>query len=209
MRHHMSVRLVDFHFLALMLSLFKPELAITNTMKQNSSKTSSIKPAPKENQISELEPTILATKPMAEFAIRKTFWVVYQGFDRSSCDERGILGIMQELLHAEPLKGPYTLNEELESKPYFNPILCGRNQDLESLLAEYGEQAIRVLETVWQMQVVALQGFMDGKKDRFCRYGNTCRQWQRGRCHMAHYPDEMIPECWAALQALPKNDIAV
>ena len=57
------------------------------------------------------------------------------------------------------------------------------------------------------MQVVALRGFMDGKKDRFCRYGDTCRQWRHGRCHMAHYPDEMVPECWAALQALLRQTL--
>ena len=34
MRHHMSVRLVDYHFLALMLSLFKPERAITNVLQR-------------------------------------------------------------------------------------------------------------------------------------------------------------------------------
>ena len=146
---------------------------------------------------------------MAEFAIRKTYWVVYQGFDRESCQQRGVLGILQELLHAEPLKGPYTINEEAEEKPYFNPILMGREVNLDRDLESYGDQAIGVLETVWKMQVVALRGFMDGKKDRFCRYGDTCRQWRHGRCHMAHYPDEMVPECWAALQALPKADIAV
>lgn len=209
MRHHMSVRLVDFHFLALMLSLFDPRLAITNSKEQKRHNNPENTSLPSDTHAEVLEPTILATKPMAEFAIRKTFWVVYQGFDREGCDKRDVLGILQELLHAEPLKGPYTLNEDIEEKPYFNPILCGRDRDLESLLEKYGNQAIQVLENVWQMQVVALQGFMDGKKDRFCRYGNTCRQWQRGKCHMAHYPDEMVPQCWAALQALPKHDISV
>jgi hypothetical protein len=214
MRHHMSVRLVDFHFLALMLSLFKPELSITNVIREQREKEEGAATAAGggvggSSRRQGPEPAILATKPMAEFAIRKTYWVVYQGFDRDSCEQRKVLDILLDLLRAEPLKGPYTLNEEVEEKPYFNPILMGRDSDLNDVLEAYGDQAISVLNTVWRMQVVALQGFMDGKRDRFCRYGDTCRQWRNGRCHMAHYPDEMVPECWAALQALPQRDIVV
>ena len=285
MRHHMSVRMVDFHFLALMLSLFNPdEHAISNVVDRRSAEeaeqnvsgavqgaeattapAADVPPQPKPPKASNqsksswadsdedqdddddnaslipahlsaavaagsaasgdvrsgdggrgggacssgqgryLKPTILATKPMAEFAIRKTYWVVYQGFDRGSCEQRDVLGILLEMLRME--KHPYSLNEELEAMPYNNPNLCGRGEPLEKVLAEYGDQAIGVLETVWRMQVVALQGFMDGKKDRMCRYGNTCRQWRRGQCHMAHHPDEMVWECWCALQALPQHDV--
>ena len=105
MRHHMSVRLVDFHLLALMLSLFDPDrLAITNVIQQERAtaaegNTTAIPPAttatpppPTTNNSNNdnkttktmqdarsgtipmvtLTPAIIATKPMAEFAIRKT-----------------------------------------------------------------------------------------------------------------------------------------
>ena len=96
MRHHMSVRLVDYHFLALMLSLFNPEeLAITNVMKKQKAaenvlssqeQRSEREHKPKQelesekrtttsnsqdarsrpvSKIIDLNPTILATKPMA------------------------------------------------------------------------------------------------------------------------------------------------
>ena len=91
-------------------------------------------------------------------------------------------------------------------RKYYMPNLCGRGVSLEDTLSKYGERAIAVLETVWNMQVVALKGFMDGKKDRMCKYGTRgCRQYQRGRCHMAHYPEEMVEECWLALNAIPQD----
>ena len=299
MRHHMSVRLVDYHFLALMLSLFNPDkLALTNVYKRQqqqeqqgeqqgekvgkekkvgtatatATKTTAAAPAtskskppitsripdggrceiraswadqtdeddeeettnhfrmparesgrPRVDQehhsqdarssanttLINLTPTIVATKPMAEFAIRKTYWVMYQGFDRDSMEQRDCLNILLEMLRLEPNKNAYTLNEEMNEKnekPYFMPNLCGRGEALCDTLEKHGERAIAVLESVWKMQVVALKGFMNGKKDRMCKFGaRGCRQYQRGRCHMAHYPEEMVQECWQALSAIPKD----
>lgn len=276
MRHHMSVRLVDYHFLALMISLFNPDdLALTNVFKRQqaseeisatsstlTSPTTSTAPTAKmptptisrkaswadveddeeeeeeaeEEQMEKttissggsksintsqdaralmkaapvmnLKPTIMATKPMAEFAIRKTYWVMYQGFDKKAMEDRDVLNILLEMLRLEPNCNAYSLNEntEGEEKPYFMPHLCGRGVSLSETLQTYGEQCKEVLETVWKMQVVALQGFMDGKKDRMCKFGpRRCRQFQRGRCGMAHYPEEMVEECWLALNAIPKD----
>jgi len=144
-----------------------------------------------------------------EFAIRKTYWVVYQGFNRHKMVQTDILNILLEMLRLEPNCGSYTLNEateEEEEKKYFMANLLGRNSVLSKTLEEHGEKAIAVLETVWKMQVVALKGFMEGKKDRMCKYGaRGCRQNQRGRCHMAHYPEEMVEECWQALSSIPRD----
>ena len=273
MRHLMSVRLVDYHFLSLMLSLFNPDkYAVTNVIQRQqkeqkekeqgnptnptttSNPTTPTPPTTTAATVTQdarssdgkqqvtLKPAIIATKPMAEFAIRKTYWVVYQGFDAKSCQEKDVLNMLLEMLGQDtPNEGPYSLSEppeeekesedvegvngvgkekgadqmegDVESakilsleRKYYMPNLCGRGVSLEDTLSKYGERAIAVLETVWNMQVVALKGFMDGKKDRMCKYGTRgCRQYQRGRCHMAHYPEEMVEECWLALNAIPQD----
>ena len=96
MRNHMSTRLVDFHFLSFMLSLFDPAKALPSS-----------KP----------EPTIVATKPMAEFAIRKTYWVCYQGFQGGGRGAR-LRNILLEMLRSNTVPTPLSMRRAQSAKPH-------------------------------------------------------------------------------------------
>lgn len=68
MRHHMSLRLVDLHLLTWMLMHFRGPLR-----GPPGGPSGSVPP--------ESEGFVAATKGMSEFSIRKTYWVLYEGFN--------------------------------------------------------------------------------------------------------------------------------
>jgi hypothetical protein len=85
---------------------------------------------------------------------------------------------------------------------------------MEEILSQHGKAMIAVLEPVWEKQVQALRGFMEGKTDKFCRRGMGCgrakNRSSRGgsssfggdRCNLAHSDAEMIPQVLWALRAV-------
>lgn len=70
MRMHLSLRLIDFHLLGFMLTHFAGDGGPTAGHTPGAG-------------------VAAATKPMSEFAMRKTFWVLYQGFDPAASEAHG------------------------------------------------------------------------------------------------------------------------
>lgn len=77
------------------------------------------------------------------------------------------------------------------------------DESVSELLGTYGDALIRLMEPSWQSQVVALEGFMEGLKDRFCPQQSHCRRRSGpGGCQGAHSLAEMIPAVLAAARAV-------
>jgi len=242
MRMHMSLRLIDCHFLSLMLSLFDIEKFSGKTVgrsriekaraekikginalvdsskhppapaarKAESSLDRLVKKLEKANVVNEadfdvrqhvnektawwnLNRTAVATKPFSTFSMRKTFWVLYHGFDCSDERRKEILQRLMKIIQPDVFAYGYNAEEKHYNMPIVMP------EPIDTLLQKYGMKMISVLEDVWEKQVIALRGFMVGLTDKRCRKGMHCR---RRDCNMAHRDAEMIPEVLAALRAV-------
>jgi len=228
MRMHMSVRLVDCHFLSLMLSMFNIEkftglqagmnrLASHKVGNEKTVEKAVEKPvisgskldmmyqkmslaasnrAPLVNNAyawNALARTAVASKPFSTFSMRKTYWVLYHGFDCSAERRTEVMKNLQLVMEKNIFA--YGFNPD---KNCFNRSILMQGS-IENLLGDYGDKMISVLEDVWAKQVVALEGFMKGQTDKFCRDGISCR---RRHCNMAHSHNEMIPQVMDALRAV-------
>lgn len=125
-------------------------------------------------------------KPLTEFAIRKTYWVLWKGFSRKKLMQFQTLEKCSYLL-AEVLKGNrsgYDYNSE--TKEYYNPCLIERK--IEDIIEEHGKALLELQHPMWVCQSQALKAYMKGKRDRPCR-----RSRCSGDCSAAHCVDDLIP----------------
>jgi hypothetical protein len=247
MRMHMSVRLVDCHMLALMLSMFQLErfsglavglerqkaaVMLRERAEAEASARAAQGPAGQEEEDAShpaqaaqgrskldqmvrkrelaeqrhkqraipkhyawlhLDRTAVATKPFSTFSMRKTYWVMYHGFSCTDEHRASVLAKLAECMQENIFA--YGFNAD---KNCFNhPVLM--DEPIDQLMAKYGQKMIGILEDVWQKQVEALEGFMVGQTDKFCRDGTSC---SRRSCNMAHTSKDMIPAVMDALDAV-------
>jgi len=126
-------------------------------------------------------------KPLTEFAIRKTYWVLWKGFNREKLKEGQTLEKCLHLL-SEVLKGNrsgYDYNGG-ETKEYYNACLITRS--IEEVVEVHGQALLDLQHPMWVIQSQALKAYMNGKKDRPCRRGRCS-----GECSAAHCIDDLIP----------------
>lgn len=143
-----------------------------------------------------LKSTAVATKPFSTFSMRKTYWILYHGFNCEEEKKKAVLERLKKVIAPGVFAYQYKEEESKFSLPIIMPL------PLDELLETYGARMIKVLETVWGKQVIALKGFMAGKTDKRCRSGMYCRRRRQRGCNMAHDDDEMISEVLQALHAV-------
>jgi hypothetical protein len=113
------------------------------------------------------------TKPLTEFAMRKTFWLWVDGFSPVPDAIERLTKLVQPTENP-PYDDfdPTTLDGQLH-----NSILM--RLSIEEILQRYGEQMATILTPMWEAQADVLEQMMTGKNDRLC---NRCR-----------YGDEKFP----------------
>ena len=119
-------------------------------------------------------------KPLTEFAIRKTFWILWTGFNINKCKKYGFISKLYKLLHEPNNKPPYATERDYNSEKhgeYNNPMLV--NLSSEKIIHEKGKLFLSVMEPMFECQLTALNDFCNGKRDRLCMRLNKCREVKR------------------------------
>eukprot|EP01084_Bolivina_argentea_P140262 246633_1 len=134
-------------------------------------------------------------KPMTEFAIRKTFWILWKGFDKNICRELKLISFLMKLIHEyDGTQPPYGKNPKTQQ--YHNPRMIDKTP--QEIVDELQPQAIlNVMDPVFEIQMKSLKSFCGGKKDRLCSKLQYCN---RKDCNRAHTKEECINGFYEALQ---------
>lgn len=104
--------------------------------------------------------TVKASKPLSEFAMRKTFWVHCSGFNpAANAIER------LEILVREHQPAPYASQSPL-SDALNGPGLMEESD--EKLLERYGDEMFGILEPMWEAQAHVLDAIVSGLQERVC-----------------------------------------
>eukprot|EP00798_Chlamydomonas_sp_ICE-L_P027227 gene27227-2481_t len=162
MRMHMSLRLVDFHLHAFMLGCFG---YVTPGQESAPPRT---------------------TKPMTEYAIRGTYWSLYEGFVPNHDSWARLNELVQPTWGAG---GAYAFDQETSS--FAHPSLV--DGSVEDILRTHGPVLVKMIGPNWRGQSAALEGMMQGKKTSYCKQMQSCRGGPH--CYGAHNKDELIPCC--------------
>ena len=132
-------------------------------------------------------------KPLTEFAIRKTFWILWKGFDRNKCQKLKIVqGLRRLIQNFDPLKPPYGKNPETQQ--YYNPHMI--EETPQQIVDELDGGLINVMDPVFEIQMKSLRSYCSGKKDRLCSGGRYCKM---ADCNRAHVKEECIDGFYDAL----------
>ncbi|KAJ3268904.1 hypothetical protein HDV01_002103 [Terramyces sp. JEL0728] len=131
-------------------------------------------------------------KPMTEFAMRKTYWVYCEGYQR----DQGIIDRLQVLVNSTT--NPYEINYDLlemsklslsEKKPQKeiladaelqNPTLI--TESIHEILEKYGTNIKDTQRNMWRAQRTILEQMIQGKFDRVCfncKKGTICSKCRR------------------------------
>jgi hypothetical protein len=146
MRMHLGLRAVELHILAFVL--------------ENFSSATLVQPG---------HPNALGHKPLTEFAMRKTFWVLAKGFSpKPDCADR-----LHALLHADPKKIFYSPFRDL-SMAEKDFLSLFPNTSFASLLTIYGEKAARILHPQWAAQLRSLK-HLTASRDHTDKLCGRCR----------------------------------
>eukprot|EP00494_Astrolonche_serrata_P025005 UN25265 len=125
-------------------------------------------------------------KPMTEFAIRKTYWVLWKDFDRVGMIKSGLLDTVKTLLKdtVEGRKSGYDFDREKNC--YYNP--CFVSENVDEIVEKYGARMLEVQKPMWKLQSIALNSYFKGKEDKICgRYKCT-----GSNCTAAHCISDLI-----------------
>ena len=103
---------------------------------------------------------VTATKPLTEFAMRKTFWILAEGF-------KGNQGVIERLaiLTQPGVPAPYEAVSS-DSEQLNNPILM--TDSISILLEKYGTDMIRIMAPIWETQSWVLEQIMEDRMRRIC-----------------------------------------
>ena len=104
--------------------------------------------------------TVKASKPLSEFAMRKTFWVHCFGFNPSANAIERL-----ERLVREHQPAPYASQSPL-SDALNGPGLMEESED--KLLERYGDEMFKILEPMWEAQAHVLEAIVSGLQERVC-----------------------------------------
>ncbi|KAJ3345579.1 hypothetical protein HDU91_007302 [Kappamyces sp. JEL0680] len=110
------------------------------------------------------------TKPLTEFAMRKTCWLFTSGFRP---DEDAVSRLTSLVQPDQP--APYA-SIAPASEQLHNPILMRESQD--ELLEKFGLEMVRLLEPLWQTQFRVLDAIMNGLNEKVCFH---CRKPRSAR----------------------------
>jgi hypothetical protein len=125
---------------------------------------------------------VKVTKPLTEFAMRKTYWLFVDGFDPVD----GAIDRLEALVK-ETEKAPYDdVDADILDGTLHNPILM--TESVDELLSKYGDVLIQTLNPMWQAQCEILEFIKAGKSDRMCGY---CKSGN-GPCSKCI---KVVPEC--------------
>ncbi|KAJ2992287.1 hypothetical protein HDV02_003168 [Globomyces sp. JEL0801] len=115
------------------------------------------------------------TKPLTEFAMRKTYWMRLEGFNPSA----DAVARLEQLIKAG-CPAPYAPISRDDPNLLNNPILV--TDSIEVLLDKYGTKMLQILNEMWKQQRSVLDGIMEGLTDRVCfRCRKGCRPCQKCR----------------------------
>lgn len=109
-----------------------------------------------------------STKPLTEFAMRKTCWLSISGFVPSP-DAVDRLSLLVQPDQASPYASVINGSEKLNSA-----ILIHENH--QEMLKKYGSKMVAILEPMWYLQRRVIEAVMNGMKDKVCGY---CRKGER------------------------------
>jgi hypothetical protein len=104
--------------------------------------------------------TVKASKPLSEFAMRKTFWVHCSGFNPVSNATTRLENLIRDHQPA-----PYASQSPF-SDSLNGPFLMKESDD--ELLERYGAQIFNILEPMWGMQAYVLEAIVSGLQERAC-----------------------------------------
>ena len=178
-RMHMSLRLIDLHYAAWMMRHFR---GCGNDGGGSGAGAG----------------VAAAAKPASEFAVRKTFWCLWEGFSSAAAAAHGSEARLARAVAADAAgDGAYAC----AGGRYATPAL--HDESVAAMLAEYGPALVALLEPAWRVQASAMEGLIAGLKDRFCsrHLAGRCR----GPCINAHALGEVIPEILAAMRAVEER----
>ncbi|KAI9006826.1 hypothetical protein DFJ74DRAFT_712176 [Hyaloraphidium curvatum] len=142
MRMHLGLRVVELHILAFVLENFSSHEIVPAGF-----------------------PNVRGHKPVTEFAMRKTFWVLAKGFDpKPDCAAR-----LRALLHADPkniLYSPFRDAEVAEK----DAVSLFPGVPASALLEAHGDRAARILHPQWAAQLGSLRHLMASRDhaDKLC-----------------------------------------
>ncbi|ETO18772.1 hypothetical protein RFI_18485 [Reticulomyxa filosa] len=122
-------------------------------------------------------------KPMTEFAIRKTFWILWTGFD--SLKAQPFIQNLRHLVHVDKEKPPYAINRE--TGKFFDPAMVKKSG--EEIIAEQGDKMLQVMVPMFHVQLQCIEDYCQGKKDRLCKHKDRCSD---SGCMKAHKYDDLL-----------------
>ena len=99
------------------------------------------------------------TKPLTEFAMRKTFWIHASGYRHSNEAIVRLESLIEQNLAPYASQAPHS--EQLN-----NASLMKENLDL--LLQIYGKQMVNILEPMWASQSFVIEAIDSGLNERVC-----------------------------------------
>merc|ERR1712228_829533 len=132
-------------------------------------------------------------KPLTEFAIRKTFWILWKGFDRNKCQKLKIVqGLRHLIFNYDGQCPPYGKNPKTQQ--YHNPHMI--EQTPQQIVNELNGGLIKVMDPVFEIQMKSLRSYCSGKKDRLCSGRKYCKMTD---CNRAHTKEECIDGFYDAM----------
>lgn len=102
----------------------------------------------------------VVSKPLTEFAMRKTFWLYVDGFEPSE----EALERLSTLVKSGSL--PAYAASANEQGSLNNSILV--TYGIDELLKRHGTHIVKLLSPMWLVQTKVLHAIMDGKRERCC-----------------------------------------
>lgn len=146
MRMHLGMRAVELHLLSFVL--------------ENFSSTTLVQPG---------HPNIIGHKPLTEFAMRKTFWVLAKGFSpKPDCAAR-----LRALLNSDPKKILYSPFRD-RTIPEADALSLFPGTSIQQILTLYADKVVRILHPQWIAQLRSLKHLM-GTRDHADKLCGRCR----------------------------------
>jgi len=138
------------------------------------------------------------TKPKSQFAIRRTFWTLWQGWkgndEKLWVENKELIGNMKALLE-KPVEE--TTQQDISD--------CIINCKIPELWVRVTCPAVRpLLRPMLEEQVRALQQFIDGKSDQMCTR-SMCLRTKSTNCFRAHSEEELISGVKKAHERIDKR----
>merc|ERR1712228_437475 len=144
-------------------------------------------------------------KPLTEFAIRKTFWILWKDFDKNKCQKLKIVSGLRRLIHNfDIMRPPYGKNPVTQQ--YFHPHMIEHTP--QEIVDELDGGLVNVMDPVFEIQMKSLRSYCSGKKDRLCPNGKNCKLED---CNRAHNKEDCIDGFYDAMMRVDEvmNDEVV